>query len=76
MCCLQLQENLRELCVFKLANDSGRPWLWWDYVTRFAQQCDMESKAYGQECAEKVGGSFPLLAGSGVNVFQRRRVAV
>lgn len=26
----------------------------WDYVTLFGQQCDMESRKYGQECAEKV----------------------
>ena len=24
-----LQENLRQLCVFKMANDSGKPYLWW-----------------------------------------------
>ena len=137
------QENLRELCVFKLANDSGKPYLWcvpwlrlpaapaccacwacwaclcavglpslphiaglhgvtacrmwqcraclhrspcpmarqslwgtcsprddqmwpalplfallcarrWDYVTRFAAECDMGKKEYGTECSEKV----------------------
>ncbi|GAB4818464.1 hypothetical protein N2152v2_005510 [Parachlorella kessleri] len=49
-----VQENLRELCVFKLANASGRPFEWWDYVTRFAEQCQMDEKKYGQECGEKV----------------------
>lgn len=53
-----MQENLRQLCVFKLANDSGKPWLWWDYVTRFGEQCDMDSKKYGQECAEHVFGQI------------------
>eukprot|EP00887_Chlorella_sp_A99_P001340 scaffold14.g1340.t1 len=53
-----VQENLRQLCVFKLANDSGKPWLWWDYVTRFGEQCDMDSKKYGQECAEHVFGQI------------------
>ena len=33
---------------------SAPPRLRWDYVTRFGQECDMESKRYGQECAEKV----------------------
>ena len=51
-----VQENLRQLCVFKLANETARPWVWWDYVTRFGQQCDMETKKYGQACAEKVRG--------------------
>jgi len=49
-----VQENLRQLCVFKAANATGKPWLWWDYATKFAEQCTMDSKAYGQECAEKV----------------------
>ena len=51
---MKQQENLRQLCVFRMANESGRPWVWWDYVTRFGEQCSMESKAYGQACAEKV----------------------
>lgn len=49
-----VQENLRQLCVFKAANASGKPWLWWDYVTRFAESCAMDTKMYGQECAEEV----------------------
>ena len=48
------QENLRQLCVFTIANATGRPYLWWDYVTLFGEQCAMETKQYGQECAEKV----------------------
>ena len=48
------QENLRQLCVFTMANATGRPYLWWDYVTLFGEQCVMETKQYGQECAEKV----------------------
>ena len=49
-----VQENLRQLCLHKLANGSGRPWLWWDYVTLFAEKCTMDSKEYGQTCAESV----------------------
>ena len=49
-----MQENLRQLCVFKLANDSGQPWFWWDYVTRFGDQCSMDDKTYDEACAEKV----------------------
>ena len=47
-------ENLRQLCVFKLANATTKPWLWWDYVTRFGESCTMASKKYGPDCAEKV----------------------
>ncbi|KAK9795904.1 hypothetical protein WJX73_006236 [Symbiochloris irregularis] len=49
-----VQENLRQLCVYKLGNDSGRPWVWWEYVTKFAVQCSMDSSLYSQECAEQV----------------------
>ncbi|KAJ8439609.1 hypothetical protein Cgig2_017176 [Carnegiea gigantea] len=24
-------ENLRQLCVFKVANETKKPWIWWDY---------------------------------------------
>lgn len=49
-----VQENLRQLCVFELGNASGRPWVWWDYVTRFAARCSMDTEAYGEKCAEEV----------------------
>eukprot|EP00270_Netrium_digitus_P020198 TRINITY_DN8230_c0_g1_i1.p1 TRINITY_DN8230_c0_g1~~TRINITY_DN8230_c0_g1_i1.p1 ORF type:complete len:646 (+),score=135.92 TRINITY_DN8230_c0_g1_i1:41-1939(+) len=47
-------ENLRELCVFKMANESSKPWIWWDYVTDFKLRCKMSEKSYNQECSEKV----------------------
>ena len=49
-----MQENLRQLCVYKLGNDSHKPWVWWDYVTKFGEQCRMETKKYGAPCAEQV----------------------
>ena len=56
------QENLRQLCVFKLANASGQPWQWWDYVTRFANECKMSEQKYNEECAEKVQRSLAFQA--------------
>mmetsp|Transcript_11383 Transcript_11383/g.20587 ORF Transcript_11383/g.20587 Transcript_11383/m.20587 type:complete len:737 (-) Transcript_11383:220-2430(-) len=47
-------ENLRQLCVFELAKASGKTWLWWDYVTRFADECKMSDKMYNEACAEQV----------------------
>lgn len=48
-------ENLRQLCVHKVANETlGRPWVWWDYVTDFQIRCPMSEKKYNQECAEQV----------------------
>jgi hypothetical protein len=49
-----VQENLRQLCVFRLANESGKPWLWWDYIVRFGEECSMHDRTYNQDCAEKI----------------------
>ena len=40
--------------MFKLAAAAGKPWVWWDYVTRFGEQCTMASKQYGAACGERV----------------------
>ena len=47
-------ENLRQLCVYKVTNDSKMSWRWWDYVTDFQIRCPMKEKKYGPECAEEV----------------------
>ncbi|KAK8616302.1 hypothetical protein V6N13_017856 [Hibiscus sabdariffa] len=47
-------ENLRQLCVFKVANETDKPWLWWDYVTDFHIRCPMKEKRYNKECADVV----------------------
>ncbi|XP_039050887.1 vacuolar-sorting receptor 1-like [Hibiscus syriacus] len=46
-------QNLRQACLFKVANESGKPWLWWDYITEFANHCRSEEK-YTKECSDKV----------------------
>lgn len=59
-------ENLRQLCVFKVATAVKRPWVWWDYVTDFQIRCPMKDNLYNQECAEKVITSLckhPCLVG-------------
>ncbi|KAL8540452.1 hypothetical protein ACS0TY_001887 [Phlomoides rotata] len=47
-------ENLRQLCVFRVANETKKPWMWWDYVTDFQIRCPMKEKKYNKECAEGV----------------------
>ncbi|KAJ0088032.1 hypothetical protein Patl1_31555 [Pistacia atlantica] len=47
-------QNLRQACFFKVANESRKPWLWWDYVTDFAIRCPMKDKKYNKECADEV----------------------
>ncbi|KAI3677776.1 hypothetical protein L6452_37046 [Arctium lappa] len=47
-------QNLLQACFFKVANESGKPWLWWDYVTDFSIRCPMKEKMYNKECADEV----------------------
>jgi hypothetical protein len=47
-------ENLRQLCVHRVANESNRSWVWWDYVTDFHVRCSMKEKKYSKDCAEDV----------------------
>ncbi|XP_057429809.1 vacuolar-sorting receptor 6-like [Lotus japonicus] len=53
-------ENLRQLCVHRVANESSRSWVWWDYVTDFHVRCSMKEKRYSKECAETVMESLDL----------------
>lgn len=53
-------ENLRQLCVHRVANESNRPWVWWDFVTDFHIRCSMKEKKYSKECAEDVMNHLSL----------------
>ncbi|XP_057855322.1 vacuolar-sorting receptor 1 isoform X1 [Cryptomeria japonica] len=53
-------ENLRQLCVFNVAKDDGKPWVWWDYVTDFHIRCPMKDQKYNKECADGVIKSLGL----------------
>ncbi|KAG8091486.1 hypothetical protein GUJ93_ZPchr0012g19527 [Zizania palustris] len=53
-------ENLRQLCVFKVASEIKKPWIWWDYVTDFHIRCPMKDKKYNKKCAETVIKSLGL----------------
>ncbi|KAL6902035.1 hypothetical protein ACP4OV_004911 [Aristida adscensionis] len=53
-------QNLHQLCVFKVANETGKPWLWWDYVHDFAIRCPMKDKKYTPDCAKGVIKSLGL----------------
>ncbi|RLN30312.1 hypothetical protein C2845_PM05G20580 [Panicum miliaceum] len=44
-------ENLRQLCVHRVANASNRPWVWWDYVADYHLRCSMENR-YTRRCPE------------------------
>ncbi|KAL8508687.1 hypothetical protein ACS0TY_019076 [Phlomoides rotata] len=53
-------ENLRQLCVHRVANETNRSWYWWDYVSDFHIRCSMKKKRYSKECAEEVMKSLGL----------------
>nr|GLL29919.1 vacuolar-sorting receptor 6 isoform X2 [Ipomoea trifida] len=53
-------ENLRQLCVHRVANETGNSWVWWDYVSDFHIRCSMKKKRYSKECAEEVMKSLDL----------------
>ncbi|KAI3959749.1 hypothetical protein MKW98_018849, partial [Papaver atlanticum] len=50
----------RKLCVHRVANESNRSWVWWDYVTDFHIRCSMKEKRYSKECVEDVMSSLEL----------------
>ena len=47
-------QNLRQICVFRVANESRKPWVWWDYVADFSVRCQMKEKKYTRECANEI----------------------
>ncbi|XVE94320.1 hypothetical protein REPUB_Repub01dG0271000 [Reevesia pubescens] len=53
-------ENLRQLCVFRVTNETNKPWLWWDYVIDFQIRCPMKEKKYNKECVDGVIKSLGL----------------
>ncbi|KAF9621210.1 hypothetical protein IFM89_016704 [Coptis chinensis] len=53
-------ENLRQLCVHKVAKEAKKSWIWWDYVTDFQIRCPMKEKKYNKECADGVIKSLGL----------------
>ncbi|CAD5174275.1 unnamed protein product [Musa acuminata subsp. malaccensis] len=53
-------ENLRQLCVHRVANETGRPWVWWDFVTDYHVRCSMKDKKYSRDCAQDVLKSLGL----------------
>ena len=55
-------ENLRQLCVYKVANEHKKPWVWWDYATDFHIRCPMKEKKYNKKCAETVIKSLGWLS--------------
>lgn len=43
--------------MFKLASEAGQSYRWWEYVTKFGEECTMADKKYDSACAERVRAS-------------------
>uniref|UniRef100_A0A0E0EG82 Uncharacterized protein n=1 Tax=Oryza meridionalis TaxID=40149 RepID=A0A0E0EG82_9ORYZ len=53
-------QNLIQICLFKVGNETRKPWVWWDYVHDFSIRCPMKEKKYTRECANGVIKSLGL----------------
>jgi len=65
---------LRQLCVYKVANETGKPWVWWDYVTDFQIRCPMKEKKYNKDCAESVIKSLGECFFLQVSIVERKAI--
>ena len=55
-------ENLRQLCVHRVANSRNASWAWWDFLADYRVRCSMREKKYSRRCAEEVVASLSLPA--------------
>ncbi|KAJ3693500.1 hypothetical protein LUZ60_008980 [Juncus effusus] len=55
-----VMENLRQLCVHRVANSLGRAWIWWDFVVDYHIRCSMKDQKYSASCAQDVVTSLGL----------------
>ncbi|CAN7126362.1 unnamed protein product [Brassica rapa subsp. narinosa] len=55
-------QNLRQACFFRVMNESGKPWIWWDYVTDFAIRCPITHETRKvQQTMRRSSYSLPCL---------------
>ncbi|KAJ8439607.1 hypothetical protein Cgig2_017174 [Carnegiea gigantea] len=71
-------ENLRQLCVFKVANETEKPWIWWDYIEKCMgdPEADAENPVLKEEQEAQIGkgsrGDVTILPTLVVNNHQYR----
>lgn len=49
-CTQVVEENKRQLCVYKIASDKKEPWKWWTYAADFAEHCTMKNGRFADRC--------------------------
>ncbi len=45
---------MMQLCFFKVAQEAGRPQLWWAYTGIFSVLCTMKAGKYTPQCAKEI----------------------
>lgn len=53
-------ENLRQLCVHRVASARNVSWVWWDFVVDYRVRCSMKEEKYSRQCARDVVSSLGL----------------
>ncbi|KDD75638.1 hypothetical protein H632_c577p0, partial [Helicosporidium sp. ATCC 50920] len=46
-------QDLRAMCVFKILQDGGEGWRWWDYASAFSATCSPRAAVYDADCADR-----------------------
>jgi len=49
-----VRENLRSMCVWNIVNATAQPWKWFDYVSKFQQQCPLTATTFTLACSQTV----------------------
>lgn len=48
-----VEENKRQMCIYKLAKERHEPWLWWTFAAGYSLRCTMANGKFGDAaCAE------------------------
>lgn len=49
-----VSEDKRQMCIFQLATNASKPWLWWEYAAGYSLECTMANGQFGSlACAER-----------------------
>lgn len=58
-----VRENVRQMCVFQVANATGEPAKWWDYVVKFQVDCTVNKEvSWTEQCARTSMTAVGLVA--------------
>lgn len=48
-------EDKRQSCIYSLASQTSKPWLWWDFASAYSVECTMQNGKFNdQHCADEI----------------------